>query len=100
MLRNVLPLSISPTSQSLTNMTSSSMLMTPVTISSEPINSFFLTRHDTVDFLQNQTLNFFNTTFNVFDDLDNALNKSTVKDIKLDVYQEKYGEVIRLVKVL
>ena len=100
MLRNVLPLSISPTSQSLTNMTSSSMLMTPVTISSEPINSFFLTRHDTVDFLQNQTLNFFNTTFNVFDDLDNALNKSTVKDIKLDVYQEKYGEVIRLVKTL
>ena len=78
-------------------MTSSSMLMTPVTISSEPINSLFLTRRGTVDFLQNQTLNFFNTTFNVFDDLDNALNKSTVKDIKLDVYQEKNGEVIRLV---
>ena len=101
MLRNVLPISLSPSTLPSTNLTNSSMTMTPVTISTEPINSLFLTRHDTVDFLHNQTLNYYDTDFNVFDNCNgtNCLDVfpvEAIKDIKLDVYQEKYGEVIRL----
>ena len=103
MLRNVLPISLSPSAQPSTNLTNSSMTMTPVIISTDPINSLFLTRHDTVDFLQNQTLNYYDTDFNIFDTCNgtkclDAFPIDAIKDIKLDVYQEKYGEVIRLAK--
>ena len=84
--------------------TSEALTTTPVpfTITGEPVISTFLNRYETVDFLRNQSLTYFNTTFDAFENCNGTqcldyFSPTDSKDILVDVYQETNGEIVRLV---
>ena len=96
MLRNAVPISPLSTSEAVTSTPA------PFIITGEPVTSTFLNRYETVDFLRNQSLTYFNTTFDAFENCNGTncldyFSPTDTKDILVDVYQEKNGEIVRLV---
>ena len=96
MLRSAEPISPLSTSEPLISTPA------PIFITGDPVTSTFFNRYETVDFLRNQSLTYFNTTFDAFENCNgtqclNYFSPTDSKDILVDVYQEKNGEIVRLV---